>query len=58
MSRTEAISIFDDMDAWGYSFRLGSSRAWFENDAEDACKWLIQNDLIDELGNLRYRLRD
>ena len=25
-----------DMDAWGYSFRLGSARAWFENDAEDA----------------------
>ncbi len=25
-----------DMDAWGYSFRLGSARAWFEGDAEDA----------------------
>jgi hypothetical protein len=25
-----------DMDAWGYSFRLGSARAWFEQDAEDA----------------------
>jgi hypothetical protein len=25
-----------DMDAWGYSFRLGSARAWFERDAEDA----------------------
>lgn len=25
-----------DMDAWGYSFRLGSSRAWFEHDADDA----------------------
>jgi len=25
-----------DMDTWGYSFRLGSARAWFENDAEDA----------------------
>ena len=25
-----------DMDAWGYSFRLGSARAWFEMDAEDA----------------------
>ncbi|MFU8878218.1 MAG: hypothetical protein ACNA7E_08760, partial [Wenzhouxiangellaceae bacterium] len=22
-----------DMDAWGYSFRLGSARAWFEHDA-------------------------
>lgn len=25
-----------DMDRWGYTFRLGSARAWFERDAEDA----------------------
>jgi len=25
-----------DMDRWGYTFRLGSTRAWFERDAEDA----------------------
>ncbi len=25
-----------DMDAWGYSFRLGSVTAWFEYDADDA----------------------
>ena len=25
-----------DMDAWGYSFRLGSARAWFEQDAGEA----------------------
>jgi len=25
-----------DMDRWGYTFRLGSARAWFESDAEDA----------------------
>jgi hypothetical protein len=31
-----------DMDAWGYSFRLGSTRAWFERDAEDARAWLEQ----------------
>ncbi|MFT4256596.1 MAG: hypothetical protein QM599_06535 [Pseudoxanthomonas sp.] len=29
-----------DMDAWGYSFRLGSTRAWFEHDAADAKAWL------------------
>ena len=29
-----------DMDAWGYTFRLGSARAWFEGDAEDAREWL------------------
>jgi hypothetical protein len=33
--------IMRDMDTWGYSFRLGSARAWFENDAEDARSWLL-----------------
>ena len=28
--------LMQDMDTWGYSFRLGSSRAWFESDAADA----------------------
>jgi hypothetical protein len=31
-----------DMDAWGYSFRLGSTQAWFEQDAENARCWLIE----------------
>ena len=35
-----------DMDAWGYSFRLGSTRAWFEHDAEDARAWLRARDLL------------
>lgn len=34
-----------DMDAWGYSFRLGSARAWFEADAEDARAFLQARDL-------------
>lgn len=34
-----------DMDAWGYSFRLGSARAWFERDAEDARAWLAERGL-------------
>ncbi|MGA7538125.1 MAG: hypothetical protein WBW93_05110 [Steroidobacteraceae bacterium] len=38
---------FGDMDAWGYSFRLGSSRVWFESDAEDARDWLRQHGIID-----------
>ncbi|HET9031568.1 MAG TPA: hypothetical protein VFN25_01550 [Dokdonella sp.] len=29
-----------DMDEWGYTFRLGSTRAWFENDAAEAREWL------------------
>ena len=39
-----------DMDAWGYSFRLGSARAWFERDAEDACAWLHARGLLGEDG--------
>ncbi len=35
-----------DMDAWGYSFRLGSARAWFERDAEDARAWLAGRGLL------------
>ena len=35
-----------DMDAWGYTFRLGSARAWFELDADDARAWLIEHGLL------------
>lgn len=36
-----------DMDAWGYTFRLGSAHAWFEQDADDAREWLLREGLID-----------
>ncbi len=48
---------FADMDAWGYSFRLGSARAWFEQDANDARDWLRREGLIDEGDRPRFRLR-
>lgn len=35
-----------DMDAWGYSFRLGSARAWFTQDADNARDWLQQRRLL------------
>jgi len=35
-----------DMDAWGYSFRLGSAAAWFETDADDARAWLRNRGLL------------
>lgn len=35
-----------DMDAWGYSYRLGSTRAWFEQDAENARLWLEARGLL------------
>lgn len=37
--------MFADMDAWGYSFRLGSAQAWFEQDAQDARDWLLQRNI-------------
>ena len=46
-----------DMDRWGYSFRLGSSRAWFENDADDALAWLQGHGLVDCNRSPNYRLR-
>ena len=46
-----------DMDAWGYSFRLGSSRAWFESDAEDARAWLLERKLLIEAGTPAFVLR-
>ncbi len=50
-------SAWRDMDEWGYSFRLGSARAWFEQDAEDARAWLQAQGIIDERGALSGRLR-
>lgn len=38
--------MFEDMDTWGYTFRLGSAQAWFERDAEDARTWLLERNLI------------
>jgi hypothetical protein len=35
-----------DMDAWGYSFRLGSAARWFEEDAADARGWLAVRGLL------------
>ena len=46
-----------DMDAWGYTFRLGNARAWFESDAADACIWLRQNGVIDDRNHPTFRTR-
>ena len=43
---------FTDMDAWGYSFRLGSARAWFEGDAEDAKEWLRRHGITNDADRL------
>ena len=46
-----------DMDAWGYTFRLGSARTWFEQDADDARKWLQQHRVIDDREEVMWRVR-
>ncbi len=46
-----------DMDAWGYSFRLGSTAAWLAEDSEDARDWLISHGLIDLQGLPTYDCR-
>jgi hypothetical protein len=40
-------ALLGDMDAWGYTFRLGSARAYFEHDAEPAWRWLAARGLVD-----------
>lgn len=47
-----------DMDEWGYSFRLGTTRAWFASDAEDARAWLVGHGVIDTNSHLTGRLRE
>lgn len=46
-----------DMDAWGYSFRLGSAGAWYRDDAADARAWLIDRGMLDAGGGLTYAAR-
>lgn len=46
-----------DMDDWGYSFRLGDTRSWFEHDADDARKWLIDKNLLNADGTATFLLR-
>ena len=42
-----AARVFADMDAWGYTFRLGSARAYVEQDATEAWAWLARRGLVD-----------
>jgi hypothetical protein len=49
--------VLADMDAWGYTFRLGSAKAYVERDADDAWAWLARARLIDATTR-RLRLPD
>ncbi len=50
--------LFADMDAWGYSFRLGATRAWFEGDAQDARAWLLRERIVEGPVALTGRRRE
>ncbi len=52
-----AARICRDMDAWGYSFRLGSTAEWFGADAEDARQWLIDHGLLTRTGEPTWKAR-
>ncbi len=40
LSGVGSARLMEDMDRWGYTYRLGSTRAWFEQDAEEARNFL------------------
>jgi hypothetical protein len=46
-----------DMDAWGYTFRLGSAAAWFEQEAADARIWLRAHGVLQDTVPEIFRLR-
>lgn len=48
----------EDMDNWGYSFRLGSAKRWFNEDAEDAYDWLLNHQLIATDKTPLWRIRN
>lgn len=49
--------LFPDMDEWGYSFRLGAARAWFDTDADDALRWLKEHGVLDAAGRITGQRR-
>ena len=50
--------MFTDMDRWGYTFRLGSARAWFERDAEETRAGLLKLGLINQHDQSTFKLRE
>lgn len=46
-----------DMDAWGYSFRLGSAASWFARDSADAFSQLQAWGMLDAKGKPTWMMR-
>jgi len=49
--------MMQDMDSWGYTFRLGSAQKWFEEDAKDAFNWLVTYQIIDTNKKATFNVR-
>jgi len=49
--------MFNDMDEWGYTFRLGSSQKWFVEDAQDTIKWLVSHEIISDKNKPSWNIR-
>jgi hypothetical protein len=49
--------LMQDMDVWGYSFRLGTTKRWFEEDADDARAWLQEEGVLVAAGEPVFSLR-
>ena len=45
--------VLADMDGWGYTFRLGSAKAYFERDSDSAWEWLHVRGLADSASRSR-----
>jgi len=52
-----AARMMDDMDRWGYTFRLGSARRWYAEEAGEPRHWLAREGLVDAMGRPTFRLR-
>ena len=49
--------LMQDMDEWGYSFRLGSTGRWFNDDAQDTLAWLVSHSIVGADGAPTFQLR-
>jgi len=52
-----AARMMDDMDRWGYTFRLGSAARWYADEADAPRRWLAREGLLDAAGRPTWRLR-
>ena len=50
--------IIQDMDNWGYNFRLGSTNEWLQQEAKDTMQWLQNYNIIDKCCYITWNLRN